>query len=48
MAQEKQDAETKIKEAARRVFLAQGYEGAKMRQIAEEADVNLALTTLGK
>jgi len=43
MAQEKQDAETKIKEAARRVFLAQGYEGAKMRQIAEEADVNLAM-----
>ena len=43
MAEEKQDAETKIKEAARRVFLAQGYEGAKMRQIAEEADVNLAM-----
>ena len=43
MAEEKQDAETKIKEAARRVFLAQGYEGTKMRQIAEEAGVNLAM-----
>lgn len=43
MAEEKQDAENKIKEAARRVFLAQGYEGAKMRQIAEEAGVNLAM-----
>ncbi len=43
MAEEKQDAEIKIKEAARRVFLAQGYEGTKMRQIAEEAGVNLAM-----
>ncbi len=43
MAEEKQDAESKIKEAARQVFLAQGYEGAKMRQIAEEAGVNLAM-----
>lgn len=43
MVEEKQDAETKIKEAARRVFLAQGYEGTKMRQIAEEAGVNLAM-----
>lgn len=43
MAEEKQDSESKIKEAARRVFLAQGYEGAKMRQIAEEASVNLAM-----
>ncbi len=33
----------KIKEAARRVFLAQGYEGTKMRQIAEAAGVNLAM-----
>ena len=43
MAEEKQDAEMKIKEAARRVFLAQGYEGTKMRQIAEAAGVNLAM-----
>ncbi len=43
MAEEKQDAEIKIKEAARRVFLAQGYEGTKMRQIAEAAGVNLAM-----
>lgn len=43
MPNEKLDAETKIKEAARRVFLAHGYEGAKMRQIAEVAGVNLAM-----
>lgn len=38
-----QDTETKIKEAARKVFLAQGYDGAKIRQIADEAGVNLAM-----
>jgi AcrR family transcriptional regulator len=43
MAEESQDTEAKIKEAARKVFLEQGYEGAKIRQIAEEAGVNLAL-----
>ena len=43
MAEEPQDTEAKIKEAARKVFLEQGYEGAKIRQIAEEAGVNLAL-----
>ncbi len=43
MAPEKQDAETKIKEAARQVFLAQGYEGTTVRQIAEAAGVNLAM-----
>ena len=43
MAEEAQDTETKIKEAARKVFLAQGYEGAKIRQIADEAGVNLAM-----
>lgn len=37
------DTEAKIKEAARKVFLANGYEGTKTRQIAEEAGVNLAL-----
>ena len=37
------DTETKIKEAAKRVFLANGYEGTKTRQIAEEAGVNMAL-----
>ena len=35
--------EQKIKEAARKVFLAQGYERTKVRQIADEAGVNLAL-----
>ena len=43
MAEEKQDAETKIKEAARQVFLARGYEGTTVRQIAETAGVNLAM-----
>jgi len=37
------DAEGKIKEAARRVFLEKGYEGATIRQIANEAGVNLAM-----
>lgn len=38
-----QDTETKIKEVARRVFLEYGYEGTKIRQIADEAGVNLAM-----
>lgn len=37
------DAETKIKTAARKIFLEHGYEGAKIRQIADEAGVNLAM-----
>ncbi len=37
------DTETKIKEAAKRVFLSNGYDGTKTRQIAEEAGVNIAL-----
>lgn len=43
MAEEVQDTELKIKNAARKVFLEQGYEGAKIRQIADEAGVNLAM-----
>lgn len=43
MGEELQDTESKIKEAAKKVFLKQGYEGAKIRQIAEEAGVNIAL-----
>ncbi|GAB3740218.1 TetR/AcrR family transcriptional regulator [Spirosoma horti] len=43
MAEEEQDAQLKIKNAARKVFLEQGYEGAKIRQIADEAGVNLAM-----
>ncbi len=43
MADEPLDTETKIKEAAQKVFLANGYEGAKIRQIADEAGVNVAL-----
>ncbi len=43
MTGETQDTESKIKEVARRVFLECGYEGAKIRQIADEAGVNLAM-----
>ncbi|GAB4046512.1 TetR/AcrR family transcriptional regulator [Spirosoma litoris] len=43
MEQQGQDTEQKIKTAARKVFLEQGYEGAKIRQIAREAGVNLAM-----
>ncbi|CCH52494.1 transcriptional regulator, TetR family [Fibrisoma limi BUZ 3] len=43
MAEDAQDTEQKIKNAARKVFLEQGYEGAKIRQIADEAGVNLAM-----
>jgi TetR/AcrR family transcriptional regulator len=43
MTNEEPDTEAKIKEAARKVFLANGYEGTKIRQIADEAGVNIAL-----
>lgn len=43
MEQQSQDTEERIKVAARKVFLKQGYDGAKIRQIAEEASVNLAM-----
>ncbi len=43
MADEALDTEAKIKEAAKKIFLKNGYEGAKIRQIAEEAGVNVAL-----
>ncbi len=43
MGEETQDPEMKIREAARKVFFEQGYEGAKIRQIAKEAGVNLAM-----
>lgn len=43
MAEQTQETEEKIREAARKVFLEQGYEGAKIRQIADEAGVNLAM-----
>lgn len=36
--------EEKIKKAARRVFLEKGFEGTKMRDIAEVAGINSALT----
>lgn len=43
MGEAELDTEQKIKEAAKRVFLEYGFEGAKIRQIAEAADVNIAL-----
>ncbi|GAA4413047.1 TetR/AcrR family transcriptional regulator [Nibrella viscosa] len=43
MAGEEQDTEAKIKRAAEQVFLEYGYEGAKIRQIADAAGVNIAL-----
>src|SRR5688500_7452128 len=35
--------EEKIKEAARKVFTKKGYAATRTRDIAEEADINLAL-----
>ena len=43
MATEQPDTESRIKDAARNVFLLHGYTGAKLRQIADEAGVNVAL-----
>jgi AcrR family transcriptional regulator len=43
MIKEELDTQNRIKEAAKKVFLKQGYDGAKIRQIAEEAGVNVAL-----
>ncbi|WP_128546612.1 TetR/AcrR family transcriptional regulator [Larkinella soli] len=37
------NTEQKIKEAARKVFLEKGFDGAKLKHIAQEADVNIAL-----
>ena len=38
-----QNTEQKILEAARKVFLKKGYQGARMQEIADEADINKAL-----
>lgn len=43
MAVEELDTEEKIKVAARRIFQEKGFEGAKTRDIAKEAGINLAL-----
>lgn len=37
-------SEKRIKEAARKVFLKKGFDGTTSRDIAEEADMNIALT----
>ena len=37
------NAEIKIKEAARKVFLKKGMAGARMQEIADEAGINKAL-----
>ncbi|MBO9638610.1 TetR/AcrR family transcriptional regulator [Siphonobacter aquaeclarae] len=38
------DTEEKIKEAARKIFLEKGYDGTTIRDIAETAQINTALT----
>lgn len=43
MSKKEQDTEQKIKEAARKIFLEKGFSATKTRDIAQEADVNLAL-----
>ncbi len=43
MPETEQATETKIKLAAEKVFLERGYDRAKIRDIAEEAGVNIAL-----
>ena len=43
MSKKKQDTEQKIKEAAREIFQKKGFASTKTRDIAEAADVNLAL-----
>lgn len=43
MSSENQTAEQKIKEAATKVFLTKGFDGATTREIAQEAGMNLAL-----
>ena len=37
-------SEDKIREAAKRVFLKKGFDGTTSRDIAKEADMNIALT----
>ena len=37
------NTETKIKEAARRIFITKGMDGARMQEIADEAGINKAL-----
>ena len=43
MAAKEKDTELKIKEAARIIFQQKGFAGAKTREIAETAGINLAL-----
>ncbi len=38
-----QSTEEKIKEAARKIFLQKGFAGTKIRDIADEANINIAL-----
>jgi TetR/AcrR family transcriptional regulator len=38
-----QNTEQKIKEAAKKVFLERGFDGAKLRHIAEEAGITMAM-----
>ena len=43
MSQKEQDTEFRIKEAARKIFQQKGFAATKTRDIAEAADINLAL-----
>jgi AcrR family transcriptional regulator len=43
MTNKEQDAEERLKEAARKLFLEKGFAAVKTREIAEAANVNLAL-----
>ena len=44
MTTNQNDTEEKIKEVAQRIFLEKGYEGTTIRDIAEAAQINTALT----
>ncbi|SHE79840.1 transcriptional regulator, TetR family [Fodinibius roseus] len=43
MAENKQDTEEQIFEAASRIFQRKGYAGARMQEIADEADINKSM-----
>ena len=43
MTEENKNTEVKILEAARKVFVRKGYDGARMQEIANEAKINKSL-----
>jgi len=40
---EKKDTEVEILKAAKKIFIEKGYDGARMQEIADEADINKAM-----